>query len=295
MNLLHVEKVSLLPPRPADSNKGLFGSVLVLAGSRGMAGAAALSGAAALRSGAGLVRVATPSEVQPIVASFEPSYMTWPLPSDDDGLIDFDRALPLIEKLAAESKVISCGPGLGKSEGIRRLVHYLITSAGKPLVIDADGLNNLVGQVELLASASHPIVLTPHPGEFARLTGLSIDDVQSDRINHAARLANDCKQVTVLLKGTGTVVTDGKRYFINTTGNPGMATGGTGDVLTGVIAALMAQKLPAFEAAMLGAFVHGLAGDIARDQHGEIGLIAGDLVDALPDAFMHLMPDSTMR
>jgi ADP-dependent NAD(P)H-hydrate dehydratase len=295
MNLQKVEKVSILPPRPVDSNKGLYGSVLVLAGSRGMAGAAALSGAAALRSGAGLVRVATPAEVQPVVASFEPSYMTWPLPNDDEGRIDFERALPLIEKLAAESKVIACGPGLGQSEGLRRLLHFLITAAGKPLIIDADGLNNLVGQVELLASATHPIVLTPHPGEFARLTGSSIDQVQSDRVNHAAKLAQTSEHTTVLLKGTGTVVTDGNRYFINSTGNPGMATGGTGDVLTGVIAALMAQKLPSFEAAALGAFVHGLSGDIARDQHGEIGLIAGDLVDALPDAFVHLLPDPSAR
>jgi NAD(P)H-hydrate epimerase len=295
MNLTLVENVTLLPPRPADSNKGLYGKVLVIAGSRGMAGAAALSGASALRSGAGLVQVATPAEVQPIVASFEPSYMTWPLPNDDDGLIDFDRARPLIEKMLATATVVACGPGLGQSDGLRRLIHFLITKAGKPLLIDADGLNNLVGQVELLASASHPVVLTPHPGEFARLSGLSINEIQADRVEQAAKFAASCRQTTVLLKGTGTVVTDGEKYYVNDSGNPGMATGGTGDVLTGVIAALLAQKLPAFEAASLGAFVHGLAGDIARDQHGEVGMIAGDLVDALPDAFMHLMPDPASR
>ena len=152
-------------------------------------------------------------------------------------------------------------------------------------------MNALVGQTELLAALKRPVVITPHPGEFARLSGMDVAEVQSDRISHAAAFAGRSESLVVVLKGAGTVVTDGRRYFINSTGNPGMATGGTGDVLTGVIAALLAQKLPAFEAAQLGVFIHGLAGDIARDQNGEIGLIAGDLVDALPDAFVHAMPD----
>ena len=286
-----IETMPSLPPRPRDSNKGLFGSVLVVAGSRGMAGAAALCGAAALRSGAGLVKIATPIEVQPTVASFEPSYMAYPLPCDEDGLIQFASAQPVIERLLKAASVVAVGPGLGQSDDIRRLVKYLITSAGKPLVIDADGLNALVGQTNLLAGLSHPVIVTPHPGEFARLTGATIAEVQADRIARAASLAELAESLVVVLKGSGTVVTDGRRYYINTTGNPGMATGGTGDVLTGVIAALLAQKLAPFEAAQIGVFIHGLAGDIARDHHGEIGLIAGDLVDALPDAFVHAMPD----
>src|SRR5262249_34964517 len=136
-----------------------------------------------------------------------------------------------------------------------------------------------------------PVILTPHPGEFARLTGTSVTEVQADRLGQAAKLAQASPALVVVLKGAGTIVTDGRRSFENTTGNPGMATGGTGAVLTGVTAALLAQGLPAFEAAQLAVFVHGLAGDIARDNHGEIGMIAGDLVDALPDAFSHLMPD----
>ena len=286
-----IETVPTLPPRPRDSNKGRFGSVLVVAGSRGMAGAAALCGAAALRSGAGLVRIATPAEVQPTVASFEPSYMTYPLPCDENGLIQLTTAQPILERLVKTASVIAVGPGLGQSDDIRQLVRFLISSAGKPLVIDADGLNALAGQTDLLSGLSHPVIVTPHPGEFARLIGAQIAEVQSDRIGRATRMAALSESLVVVLKGAGTVVTDGARYYINTTGNPGMATGGTGDVLTGVIAALLAQNLSPFEAAQIGVFIHGLAGDIARDQNGEIGMIAGDLIDALPDAFVHAMPD----
>jgi NAD(P)H-hydrate epimerase len=255
-----------------------------------MAGAAALSGAAALRSGAGLVRVACPAEVQPTVAGFEPSYMTYPLPGDPNGQIALDPARPILAPLLAAADVVAIGPGLGASEEIRGLVRFVISSTDRPLVIDADGLNALIGQTDLLAGLTRPAVLTPHPGEFARLVGKSVADVQADRINLAASLATVADPLVVVLKGAGTIVTDGNRYFINGTGNPGMATGGTGDVLTGVIAALLAQNQPTFEAAQLAVFIHGLAGDIARDHHGEIGMIAGDLVDALPDAFVHMMP-----
>ena len=256
-----------------------------------MAGAAALCGAAALRSGAGLVKIATPTEVQPTVASFEPSYMAYPLPCDEEGSIQFAAARPVLERLMNTVSVVAVGPGLGQSDDIRQLVKFLVTSTSKPLVIDADGLNALVGQTDVLSGRTHPVILTPHPGEFARLTGATVADVQADRIARAVGLAALAQPLVVVLKGAGTVVTDGPRHYINTTGNPGMATGGTGDVLTGVIAALLAQKLAPFEAAQLGVYIHGLAGDIARDENGEIGLIAGDLVDALPDAFVHGLPD----
>jgi NAD(P)H-hydrate epimerase len=217
--------------------------------------------------------------------------MAYPLPCDDNGTIQFTTARPVLERLIHSASVVAVGPGLGQSDAIRQLVKFLITSAGRPLVIDADGLNALVGQTDLLSGLTHPVIITPHPGEFARLTSATVADVQSDRIARAAELASRSSSLVVVLKGAGTVVTDGLRYYLNTTGNPGMATGGTGDVLTGVIAALLAQKLAPFEAAQLGVFIHGLAGDIARDQNGEIGMIAGDLVDALPDAFVHAMPD----
>ena len=292
MALERIGEIPRLSPRPRDSHKGRFGTVLVVAGSRGMAGAAALCGAAALRAGAGLVRIATPAEVQPTVASFEPSYMTYPLPCNEDGLIDPEPARPILERLIAPVDVVAIGPGLGQSAEIRQLLRFLITATDRPLVVDADGLNALVGQTDLLAGLKRPVILTPHPGEFARLVGKTVAEVQAERVREAALLAATAEPLVVVLKGAGTIVSDGRRFFVNTTGNAGMATGGTGDVLTGVIAALLAQKQPAFEAAQIGVFIHGLAGDIARDHHGEVGMIAGDLVDALPDAFVHVMSDT---
>jgi NAD(P)H-hydrate epimerase len=291
MSLEQIESIPSLPPRPADSHKGRFGTVLVIAGGRGMAGAAGLCGASALRSGAGLVRVATPAEVQPTVAGFEPCYMTYPLADDGEGMIRLEPSIPVLERLIAPADVVAVGPGLGQSDDVRGLLRWVIESTDKPLVIDADGLNVLAAQPELLSRLARPVVLTPHPGEFARLVGTGVAEVQANRIENAARLAARSDPLIVVLKGAGTVVTDGRRFYVNTTGNPGMATGGAGDVLTGVIAALIGQKLPAFEAAQLGVYIHGLAGDIARDQSGIIGMIAGDIVDALPDAFGHATMD----
>jgi NAD(P)H-hydrate epimerase len=291
MNLTQIEKIPDLPPRSADSHKGSFGAVLVIAGSRGMAGAAALCGASVLRSGAGLVRVATPAEVQPTVASFEPSYMTYPLATSDEGMIDLDKSLPALERVVAAADVVAVGPGLGQSDDIRKLVRWLVASTDKPLVVDADALNALAGCMEILDGLKRPVILTPHPGEFGRLSGMSIDQVQASRVAAAAHLAGRYGSLIVVLKGHGTVVCDGHQYYINQTGNPGMATGGSGDVLTGVIAALLGQHLAAFDAAQLGVYIHGLAGDIARDQSGVIGMIAGDIVDALPDAFDHAVLD----
>jgi NAD(P)H-hydrate epimerase len=253
-----------------------------------MAGAAALCGASCLRSGAGLVRIACAAEVQPVVASFEPSYMTYPLAQDEDGLIRFEPAREALEKILKKADVLAIGPGLGQSDDLGRLVRWVVETVEIPTVLDADGLNALTGQADLFRKLKRPMVITPHPGEFARLSGKSVAEVQADREGNAAALASLSDSLVVLLKGNNSVVTDGRRVYVNASGNPGMATGGTGDVLTGVIAALLGQKLPVFEAAQLGAHVHGLAGDIARDQNGEVGMIAGDLVDSLPDAFYHL-------
>lgn len=287
MAVERIETIPTLPKRPADSHKGLYGTVLVIAGGRGMAGAAALCGASALRSGAGLVRIACPAEVQPTVASFEPSYMTYPLENDADGLIRFEPARAALGKLLASADVVAIGPGLGQSDGVRKLVAWVIEEVSLPTVVDADALNALVGRTDLLKTLKRPVVLTPHPGEFARLAGTTTADVQEDREGHALAFARP-DHLVIVLKGSRTIVTDGERIAVNQTGNPGMATGGVGDVLTGVIAALIGQKLPAFEAAQLGAYVHGLAGDMARDNNGEIGMIAGDVVDALADAFAYL-------
>lgn len=288
MSIEVIDSVPILPKRSLDSHKGTYGSVLVLAGGRGMAGAAALTGAGALRSGAGLVRIACPTEVQPTVATFEPSYMVYPLTDDGSGRLDFPACGETLEGLIDQADVLAVGPGLGQSDGLRALIRWVLDSIQLPTILDADALNNLSGQVELLDAIQRPLVITPHPGEFARLTGQSIAEVQADRQGQAVALAQRAEPLVVVLKGAGTIVTDGRRVFTNPTGNPGMATGGAGDVLSGVIAALIGQGLPAFEAAQLGVYAHGLAGDIARDQNGEVGLIAGDIVDALADAFEHL-------
>ncbi len=291
MDLDRVANPPRLPRRVADAHKGQFGSILVVSGGRGMAGAAALVGASALRSGAGLVRIACPAEIQPTVASFEPSYMTYPLPNDDDGLIRFAVARPALEGLLEKADIVACGPGLGQSDDLRKLVRWLVDSVAQPTVLDADALNNLVGQTDAFDNLSRPVIITPHPGEFARLVDRPIREVQADREGLAAAFARR-DNLVVVLKGHGTVVTDGQRLYVNTTGNPGMATGGSGDCLTGIIAALLGQGLSAFDAASLGVFVHGLSGDIARDQNGEVGLIAGDIVDSLADAFYHLGVES---
>lgn len=287
MALQRVESLPTLPKRPQDSHKGMYGSVLVLAGGRGMAGAAGLCGASVLRSGAGLVRVATAAEVQATVASFEPSYMTYPLVNDSDGFVRFSANRATLETLLEKADVLAIGPGLGQSAEVVELVRWVVTEVAVPTVLDADALNALASDTKILASAKRPIILTPHPGECARLLGTTTAAVQADRERSATELAS-AGNVVVVLKGANTLVTDGTRLYTNTTGNPGMATGGAGDVLTGVVAALLGQKLGAFEAAQLGVYVHGLAGDIARDHDGEIGMIAGDIVDALADAFYHL-------
>jgi len=295
MALERIQSIPSLPSRPADSHKGRFGSILVIAGSRGMAGAAAIAGASALRSGAGLVRVATPAEVHATVASFEPSYMTYPLPCDEEGVVSFKSSRGVLERLLEQVDVVAVGPGLGRADEVSALVRWLIESAGKPLVLDADALNALHGDVGPFGSLTQPAVITPHPGEFARLVDSRVEHVQADRENQAAGLASRFEHLVVVLKGHGTVVTDGERVFVNRTGNPGMATGGSGDALTGVVAALMGQGLAPFQAAQLGVYIHGLAGDIARDQNGEVGMIAGDVVDALPDAFDHIVGDRDAR
>lgn len=290
-----IQELPSLPPRASEGHKGTYGTVLVIAGSRGMSGAAALVGASALRSGAGLVKIACPAEVQPIVASFEPSYMAWPLANDERGRLSFEANRDLLTELLATAHVVAVGPGLGQGGELPALVARLLEETDKPLVVDADALNALAaaGRVELLSKRPYPTVITPHPGELARLTGRSVADIQKDRPAAAASFLGDAARLVLVLKGAGTIVMDRARYYVNTTGNPGMATGGSGDCLTGVIAALLAQKLETFQAAQLGAFVHGLAGDIARDDAGEIGLIAGDIVDALPDAFLQLADHGT--
>lgn len=290
-----VKSLPKLPPRRPESHKGDYGRVLVVAGSRGMAGAAALAGVSALRSGAGLVRVATAHEVQPTVAGFEPSYMTWPLHNDPSGRIDFNSATrTTLEGWRTQTDVVAIGPGLGQSASLGRMVRWFLKTWSIPVVVDADALNMLAAEDRAaFQMRDAPTIVTPHPGEMARLLETTTTEIQSHRTESALACARRWEQrVVVVLKGHGTIVTDGVQLFVNKTGNPGMATGGSGDCLTGVIAALTAQGLSPFDAAVLGVHIHGLAGDIARDQNGMVGLIAGDLVDALADAFALYVQDT---
>jgi len=272
----------VLEPRAADSHKGHFGLVLLVGGSRGMAGAIALAGMAALRGGAGLVRLAVPDVCLDTVAAIEPSYMTMPLPSDRNGRIALAARVD-IERLAAQATVLGFGPGMGRSPGLTALVGSLYTRLEQPMVVDADGLNALASRPELIPRAAGPRILTPHPGEFGRLTGSG--RLPRERWEEEAIRLADRWGVIIVLKTHRTLVTDGRRWTRNTTGNPGMATGGAGDVLTGLIAALAAQGLAPLDAARLGIYLHGLAGDLAAARLGQESLIASDLVRFLPEAF----------
>jgi NAD(P)H-hydrate epimerase len=235
-----------------------------------------------LRAGAGLVKVAVPDAIQPVVAPGNPCYMTTGLPSDDAGRFAASADVELVD-LANAHDVVAVGPGLDRSDELTALLAELIARISRPMVIDADGLNAFVGKPIALGAANGPRIVTPHPGEFGRLLGTDTASVQAKRRELAASFARD-NHCIVVLKGHRTIVTDGKRVYENTTGNPGMAKGGTGDVLTGIIAATLAQNLPPFEAAQLGVYLHGLAGDLARDQIGEVSLLATDVLDFLPPA-----------
>lgn len=270
-----------LPPRAPDSHKGDFGRALLIGGSKGMAGAISLAGMATLRSGAGLVLLAVPEGIQGTVAAFEPSYMTKPLTADSSGRLRIDAQAEL-EKLVADATCIAIGPGLGQSPGLRILVEWLYTTCPKPLVIDADALN-LLSQLPAWPTAAGPRILTPHPGEFRRLihdTSASADELPARAERFAAEHG-----VVLILKGHQSLITDGHASYRNTTGNPGMATGGSGDVLTGILTALVCQKLTPIDAARLGAHLHGLAGDLAAAELGQVSLIASDLIRFLPKAF----------
>ncbi|HSQ55215.1 MAG TPA: NAD(P)H-hydrate dehydratase [Gemmata sp.] len=284
MSIIHVNEIPRLPRRPTDSHKGTFGTVQVIAGSRGMAGAAILTGRGALRGGAGLVRVACPMSVQDVVAGGHPCYTTFGIRQHTDGGFGDGAAEEIIE-LARPADVAAIGPGLGQNEGVSAFVRGLLAGLPEiPLVVDADGLNAIAPLTEPFPGRAEPLVLTPHPGEFARLLGVSVAEVLQNRESLAIAFAAKF-EVVLLLKGANTLVTDGKQLYRNTTGNPGMATGGSGDVLTGLIAALIGQGLSEFAAAVLGAYLHGRAGDIAARYLGQTTLVATDILDHLPNAF----------
>jgi len=280
INVLH----ETLLARPRDAHKGTFGTVLVVGGSSGMSGAVTLSGRASLRGGAGLTRVAVPAGIQPIVAAAQAEYTTVALSEDADGRIS-ERAWEEISRQAELAGVVAVGPGMGQSEGLAVLVRRVWTELGKPVILDADGLNLLAKQFPSSGGEKSRII-TPHPGEFSRLSGVSAHDPDAQR--NAAVLWAKKHQCVVVLKGAGTLVTDGEFSWRNTTGNPGMATGGSGDVLTGLMAAIVAQLSPhgisCLDAVRLAVYLHGKAGDLAAAEIGEVSLTAGDVIRFLPAA-----------
>lgn len=290
----------MLAPRRADANKGNFGHVLVVGGSLGKAGAAAMAGFSVLRVGAGLSTVATPKSVASTVAAFHPEVMTEPLDETDAGTLSM-RALEFgrMDETLKGKTVVAVGPGISRQAETVSFVRALVAKCAAPMVIDADGLNAFEGQTADLTGATRPIVITPHPGEMARLAGCSVQQVQQDRLKIARDFARTHRLI-VVLKGHRTIVADASgSAWVNTTGNPGMATGGTGDILTGMVAGLIAQHPKRIlTAAVMAVFLHGLAGDVACERVGEESLVATDLVRCLPEAFRrarHAASDKMVR
>ncbi len=281
MSTTTVRELPRLPRRARGGHKGTYGKVLAVAGSRGMSGAAVLCGRAALRGGAGVVQVATPIDVQAVVAAAYPGYTTFGFRTGGGGAAE-------VVELARGADVLAVGPGLGRDDATGAFVRDVFARAtGATVVLDADGLFAVSPFRHEFGSPTSTFVMTPHPGEFARLTGNPAPRTDGEREEQAVAFAKRFGGV-LLLKGSTTVVTDGVQLSFNTTGNPGMATGGSGDVLTGVIAALVGQGLGAFDAAVLGAWVHGRAGDLGAAVLGQTALTATDVLDYLPAAFKEL-------
>lgn len=269
-------------PRRPESHKGTYGHALFIGGSAGMTGAVMMSAGAALRAGAGLVTAAIPKSLLPVVESGLLEVMTIPLDETRQETIALD-ALPAIANIMETMSVCAIGPGMSRYSEANAILRFVLEKADMPVVIDADGLNALEGNHEILKNRQIPVVLTPHPGEMARLIGKSIEEVQSNRMELARTFAAE-HGVTLVLKGNKSIVaTPSGEIYINITGNPGMATAGSGDVLCGLITGLIAQGLKAQDAAIAGVYLHGLAGDYAGEVRGQRGLIASDLIAGLPD------------
>jgi NAD(P)H-hydrate epimerase len=288
----HIELVTreqlrpLLAPRAPDSHKGDFGRVVIVAGSVGKTGAASLAAQGALRSGAGLVTVACPRSCQPVVAAHGLEYMTEPLEETPGGTVHFAAAETV---LGIDADVLVAGPGLGRGEGVATFVRELVEKSEAPLVLDADALNAFADEPSaLVGREGRDIVITPHPGEMARLAGCTAEDVQADRLGIAGDFARR-HRVYVVLKGYRTLIaTPGGQVFVNPTGSPGMATGGTGDVLAGMLGAWLAQLLDAEAACRLAVYLHGAAGELADADTGEVSMTAGDLAEHIGDAVLEL-------
>jgi len=275
----------ILPIRAADAHKNKCGTVAVVAGSTGLTGAACLTSYAVLRTGAGLCYLAVPKSLNTIIESKLTEVISWVVEDDDKGYLCADNKGELVKNIQQQSVVV-IGPGLGQQPQTGELVHALLRGLEKPCVLDADGLNLCAGQPRLFREYRGDLVITPHPGEFSRLTGLPVAEIVKNRLEIVRQYAQEW-QVTIILKGGPTIIgcRDGKVY-INSTGNAGMATAGSGDVLTGMVAGLLAQGVPVEKAALAGVYLHGLAGDITKKEYGEMGLVAGDIVKAIPKSLL---------
>ena len=275
MNILNHEQIlNILPGRAVDGHKGDFGKVLLLCGSRGYTGAAYLAAMGALRSGSGLVFLGVPESIYAIEAVKLNEAIVFPLP-DVDGKLSAAAIPEILERLPKLDAVL-IGPGLGQSEGVFTAVKTVLEKAGCPVVLDADGINVMAAHKDILRGRTNPTILTPHAGEFARLGGRA-----EDRQTAAEDMARDLGCI-MLLKGHNTVITDGTETYINPTGNPGMAVGGSGDVLSGIIVSLLGQGIAPLEAAAIGAWLHGAAGDICAAEIGQYGMLPSDMVNVLP-------------
>lgn len=266
---------AILPGRTADAHKGDFGRILLLCGSRGYTGAAALAAMGALRSGAGVVYLGVPETIYAIEAIKLTEPVVFPL-ADDNGMLSTTASSEIIARTQGMDAVL-IGPGLGRSNGTFLAVKTVLENFTGPVVVDADGINVLSGHIDILRGRTGPTIITPHPGEFQRICG----KFPENRVEAAAEFAADANCITVL-KGHESVITDGRYCYINTTGNPGMATGGSGDVLAGIIVSLLGQKVAPLEAAACGAWLHGRAGDICARELGQYGMLPTDMLNVLP-------------
>lgn len=287
--LTPITRVPPIPPRPDDAHKGTFGTVIVIGGCDSMMGAPALCASGALRSGAGLVKVAVPAAVLPVALGIEPAATGIILSEDTaDSLHSLDQADP------NGQAILAVGPGMGQSKQTRALLEQLL-SGNRSIVLDADGLNLFAATGKARPQPGPPLVMTPHPGEYLRLAkplGITLNPTNpATRPAAAAQLAL-AQHCVVVLKGQLSVVSDGQSIYVNTTGNPALATAGSGDVLTGVIASLIGQGMDPFDAAVLGVYLHGLAADLWAERHGTSGLTARDLANLLPDAFQQHRHDT---
>ena len=273
--LTHEKVLEYLPERAADAHKGNFGKVLLLCGSRGYTGAAALAAMGALRTGAGLVYLAVPESIYAIEAVKLNEAIVQPV-ADENGMFANDSTVAVLDMLNGKDGVL-IGPGIGQSEGTNSVVKCVLENYHGPVVLDADGINVMRDHKNILRERTSPTILTPHEGEFCRFTGTYIHD----RTTAAVELAADLGCI-VLLKGHNTLITDGVQVYCNQTGNPGMATGGSGDVLAGIIVSLLGQKLLPLQAAACGAWLHGAAGDICAKEIGQYGMLPSDMINVLP-------------